>query len=132
MACEPPPMSSDQVIQGVVAVFGTSVPAATRGSSASCATFLFSEHFSSPVVSTAQGPKPCVPDVSSGKDAPAVPLPTATQWKTPEPGAVWTALAANTISFECRPIVLPSCSYHTTQGTVSFGPVNASSGSTPS
>src|SRR5262249_50393071 len=80
---------------------------------------------------SAHAPKPCVPEVSS---VPASPLPTATQWKPPfAPTPSLTPLAANAISFWCRPaIAVAFFSYHTTQGTPSWVPVKAMSGSTPS
>ena len=71
------------------------------------------------------------PLVSSTLVCPAVPLPTATQWKPPSAPASATALAANTSSL-VTPLRPGLCSYQTTHGTVSDGPVNASSGSIPS
>ena len=66
-------------------------------------------------------------------------MPTAVQLNPPSTvpvggvvalGAV--ALAANTISLLFSPAPLAFCSYQTTHGTESFGPVNAMSGSIPS
>src|SRR5262249_34682590 len=109
-------------------------PAATRGFSASFPATLFSEHASSAACDSAQGPKPCAaPDVSSTCLMPAVPLPTACQWKPPSAAASETIFAANTCSLLRRPErpVGPS-SYQTVQATVSFAPVNAMSGASPS
>ena len=80
--------------------------------------------------------KPPPAELSS---TPWAPLPTAIQLKSPSTVPVGgvvalgaTALAANTISLLFSPTLLAFCSYQTTQGTESFGPVNAMSGSMPS
>src|SRR5262249_61952013 len=76
---------------------GVSEPAATRGFSASLPATLFSEQASSAACDSAQGPKPCVaPEVSSTCLSPAVPLPTACQWKPPSAAASETIFAAKT------------------------------------
>src|SRR5262249_18337154 len=73
--------------------------------------------------------KPCVPLRSRICVLPAVPFPTACQWKPPTPAVVSaTPLAANTMSLLCRPMPLAFSSYHTVHGTVSLGPVKAMSG----
>jgi len=64
-ACFPPPMTSCHTTQGTVGLPGVSVPAATRGFSASLPATLFSVHPSSASRLSAQLPKPCVPEVSS-------------------------------------------------------------------
>ena len=64
-ACRPPPMSSCHTTQGTVGLPGVSVPAATRGFSASLPATLFSVHPSSASWLSAQLPKPFVPVVSS-------------------------------------------------------------------
>src|SRR5262249_15031840 len=73
------------------------------------------------------------PDVSSTCLMPAVPLPTACQWKPPSAAPSETIFAANTcwlLRSPERPVG-PS-SYQTVQATVSFAPVNAMSGASPS
>src|SRR6202012_4002615 len=82
----------------------------------------------------AQFPKALAPVVSSvlaGATAPAVPLPTARQLKPPSAVGSLTILAANTCSLSRRPSAEWSFSYQTVQATVSLGPVNVMSGSTP-
>src|SRR5262245_25745285 len=127
-------MSSSHTTQGTVAPPGVSEPAATRGFSASLPATLFSEQASSAACDSAQGPKPCVaPEVSSTCLSPAVPLPTACQWKPPSAAASETIFAAKTcwlVRSPERPVG-PS-SYQTAQATVSFAPVNAMSGASPS
>src|SRR5439155_1534071 len=77
-------------------------------------------------------PKPCAPEVSRMLVCPAVPFPTATQRKPPSAVASATIFAAKTMSLLRSPSIwLGSSSYQTTHATVSFGPVNAMSGSTP-
>src|SRR5262249_4256524 len=111
---------------------GVSVPAATRGFSASRLAIALSEHPSSAAALSAQLPKPCTPEVSRTLVWPAVPFPTASQWKPPSAVASATILLANTMSLLRRPSIwVGSSSSHTTHATVSFGPVNAMSGSTP-
>src|SRR4051794_23440074 len=127
----PFPVSSEKVTHGTVGVFGVSVPAATRGSSASRAASAFSEQALSAALLAAHAPKPLAPERSSTLTCPAVPDPTATQWKPPSAAPSATALAAKTCSLSARPRPLLSFSYQTTQGTASPGPVNAKSGSTP-
>src|SRR5919202_5254394 len=109
---------------------GVGAPAATRGSSASFDATLFSEQASSAAVEAAHAPNP-LPLVSSTLVCPAVPLPTACQWKPPSAAGSLTILAAKTCSLLRRPIPLASFSYQTVHATVSLGPVNAMSGSTP-
>src|SRR5690242_11043160 len=123
-------MSSAQTTHGTVGVPGVRVPAATRGSSASLLGIAFSEHASSAPVDAAHGPKPEL-DVSSTLTWPAVPRPTACQWKAPSAAVSPTILAANTCSLSRKPSALLSVSYHTTHATLSFAPVNATSGSIP-
>src|SRR6188472_3123958 len=125
-----PPTSSDHVTHGTVTPPGVRVPVATRGSSASLPASLFSEQASSASVDSAHEPKP-LPDVSSTLTLPAVPLPTACQWKPPSALVSLTILAAKTCSLLRRPMLLGSFSYHSVHATVSLGPVNAMSGSTP-
>src|ERR1700744_5351570 len=122
----PDPVSSDHTAHGTVGLPGTSVPDATRGSSASLAGTAFSEHAFSALVDAAQAPKP-LPDVSRTLVCPAVPLPTACQWKPPSALALAsaTSLAANTCSLLFRPSALWSFSYQTTQATLSLAPVKA-------
>src|SRR3954447_19723437 len=132
-----PPTFSDQVTHGTVAVPGVSEPAATRGSSASLVASLLSEQASSAAVDSAQLPNLLAPVVSSvltcaGVPAPApVPLPTARQLNPPSAVGSLTILAAKTCSLLRRPRFESSFSYQTVQATVSLGPVNAMSGSTP-
>ena len=89
------------------------------------------EHASSAAVDAAHGPKPFAPDVSRMFVCPAVPLPTACQWKPPSALESATIFAAKTCSLLRRPMLLASFSYQTVQATLSLGPVNAMSGSTP-
>ncbi len=128
--CLTPPTCSSQVIQGEVGLAGFIVPAATRGFSASPFVSLFSEQRASVGADSAHLPILLVPLVSS------VALndwPTTTQWNPPLAASPsLTPLAANTISFSCRPAVPLPFSYQTIHGTPSFTPVNAMSGSTPS
>src|SRR4051794_36699945 len=124
--------ASDHATHGAVMPPGVKVPAAIRGSSASRSAATFSEHASSDAWSTAHAPKPCVPLVSKVFTLPAVPRPTATYLKPPSAVGSATALAAKTCSVLRRPICESFCSYQTTHGTVSLGPVNAKSGSMPS
>src|SRR5262245_15548400 len=131
IACRPPPTSSENAVHGTVAPPGVRVPAATRGSSASLVATLFSEQASSAAVEAAQLPKPPAPLVSRMLFWPAVPLPTARQLKPPSALGSLTMRAAKTCSLLRRPMLLGSFSYHMTQATVSFAPVNAMSGSTP-
>src|SRR3954452_6111559 len=126
-----PPTSSDHVTHGTVAPPGTSEPAATRGSSASLPAALLSEQASSASVDSAHEPKALAPAVSSGFRCPAVPLPTARQLKPPSAFGSATMRAAKTCSLLRRPMLDASFSYQTVQPTVSPGPVNAMSGSTP-
>ena len=63
-ACLPSPMSSCQTTHGTVAPPGVSVPAATRGFSASRRAIALSVHASSASWLSAQLPKPCAPEVS--------------------------------------------------------------------
>src|SRR6185312_553406 len=100
--CLPDPLSSDHTTHGTVGLPGTSVPDATRGSSALLAVPAFSEHAFSALVDAAQAPKP-LPEVSKTFVWPAVPLPTACQWKAPSALASATILAANTCSLSLRP-----------------------------
>src|SRR5258706_10014588 len=131
-ACLPLPTSSCQTTHGTVAPPGGSVPAATRGFSASRLATALSEHASSAPWLSAQLPKPCAPEVSRTLVWPAVPFPTASQWNPPSAVASATILAAKTMSLLRSPSIwVGSSSYHTTHATVSFGPVNAMSGSTP-
>src|SRR5207245_1167915 len=110
---------------------GVSVPAATRGSSAFAPATLFSVQPFSALSDPAHLPNPFVPAVFRICVFPAVPLPTACQWNPPAPVvASLTALAAKIMSLLPRPIPLGSSSYHTVDGTVSLGPVNAMSGAT--
>src|SRR4051794_11183092 len=125
-----PPTSSENATHGTVTPPGVRVPAATRGSSASLPASLFSEQASSAACDAAHAPKP-LPDVSSMLALPAVPLPTACQWKPPSAVASLTILAAKTCSLLRRPMLLLSFSYHSVHATVSLGPVKAMSGSTP-
>ena len=125
-----PPTSSENVTHGTVGLPGVRVPVATRGSSASLPASLFSEQASSASVDAAHEPKP-LPDVSSTLTWPLVPLPTACQWNPPSAFASLTILAAKTCSLLRRPMLLASFSYQTVQPTVSLGPVNVMSGSTP-
>ena len=133
IACLPEPVSSAQATHGTVGLPGVSVPAATRGSSASCSGLAFSEHLSSALVDAAHG-------TESGRRArrvehvgePGVPLPTDCQWKPPSAPESATILAANTWSLPRSPRWLSPTSYQTTQPTLSVGPVNAMSGSIPS
>src|SRR5439155_12043973 len=93
---------------------------------------LFSVHPSSASRLSAQLPKPCVPEVSSTFVRPAVPFPTASQWKPPSAAPSATIFAANTMSLLRSPLIpVGSSSYQTTQATVSSLPVKAMSGSTP-
>src|SRR5690348_11023452 len=134
IACLPFPTSSDQVAHGTVGVPAVSVPAATRTSSASWAGSAFSEQASSAATEAAHAPKPLGPEVSTGltcTGGPAVPRPTARPWKPPSALGSATVLAANTCSLLRSPSWLWSFSYQGTHATVSFGPVNAMSGSTP-
>src|SRR4051794_30377637 len=133
IACGPPALvSSCHTTHGTVGVPGVSVPVATRGFSALAPGLLLSVHFSSAAVLSAHGPKWLVaPEVSSGLTWPWVPAPTDCQWKPPGAVASATSLAANTRSVSLSPMPLGSSSYQVTQPTVSFGPVNAMSGSTP-
>ena len=102
--------------------------AATRGSSASWPGARFSAHLSSAPCEDEQPPV-----ASSTLVCPAVPLPTACQWKPPAPALVSaTALDAKTCLLVRRPVVPVPSSYHTTHGTVSPAPVKAKSGLTPS
>src|SRR6266849_2232641 len=132
-ACFPVPRSSCHTTQGTVGFPGVSVPAATRGFSASLPAALLSVHSSSFAWLSAQLPKwLLLPYVSRTFVAPAVPFPAATQWKPPSADASATILAAKTMSLLRRPASpVGSSSYQTTQATVSFGPVKAMSGSTP-
>ncbi len=61
-----------------------------------------------------------------------MPRPSTTQRKPPIAVGSATPFAANTSEFVRRPSALAPSSYQTTHGTVSFGPVNAMSGSRPS
>ena len=75
----PLPTSSLHAIHGTVVPPGVSVPAATRGSSASWPGTAFSEQRSSWACDSAHGPKPwTAPLVSSAFVCPPVPRPTAT------------------------------------------------------
>src|SRR5919204_1368892 len=125
-----PPTSSENVTHGTVGWPGVRVPAATRGSSASLVATLFSEQGSSASVDVAHEPKP-LPVVSRMLTLPAVPLPTACQWKPPSAFGSLTIFAAKTCSLLRRPMLLLSFSYHSVHATVSLGPVKAMSGSTP-
>src|SRR5919201_766920 len=125
-----PPTSSENVTHGTVGWPGVSVPAATRGSSASFVATLFSEQASSASGDVAHEPKP-LPVVSRMLTLPAVPLPTACQWKPPSAFGSLTILAAKTCSLLRRPMLLVSFSYHSVHATVSSLPVKAMSGSTP-
>src|SRR6266481_430510 len=132
MACLLSPSSSCQTTHGTVVPPGLSVPAATRGFSASRRAIALSEHASSASGLSAQLPKPCALKVSRTLVCPAVPFPTATQRKPPSAVASATIFAAKTMSLLRRPSIwVGSSSYQTTHATVSFGPVNAMSGSTP-
>src|SRR5689334_14633416 len=125
IACLPEPVSSLHTTHGDVAPPGTRLPAATRGSSASCAGTAFRlQAFSASWLAR----QPAV--VSS---APLPALPTATHLKPPScwevtGSASLTALAAKTCWLAARSRVPSPSSYHTAHGTVSFGPVNAMSG----
>src|SRR5438552_2728106 len=131
-ACLPSPISSCQTTHGTVVPPGFSVPAATRGFSASRRAIALSVHASSASWLSAQSPNPCAPEVSRMLVRPAVPFPTATQRKPPSAVASATIFAAKTMSLLRSPSIwLGSSSYQTTHATVSFGPVNAMSGSTP-
>src|SRR3989454_5590274 len=131
-ACLPSPISSCQTTHGTVVPPGFSVPAATRGFSASRRAIALSVHASSASWLSAQLPKPCAPEVSRMLVCPAVPFPTAIQWKPPSAVPSATIFAAKTMSLLRSPSIwLGSSSYQTTHATVSFGPVNAMSGSTP-
>src|SRR5438552_4630745 len=128
----PRPRSSCHTTHGTVVPPGLSVPAATRGFSASRRAIALSAHASSASWPSAQLPKPCAPEVSRTLVWPAVPFPTATQRKPPSAVASATIFAAKTISLLRSPSIwVGSSSYQTTHATVSFGPVNAMSGSTP-
>src|SRR5437867_5821962 len=134
MAClpSPSPRSSCQTTHGTVVPPGVSVPAATRGFSASRRAIALSEQASSASWLSAQLPKPWAPEVSRTFVWPAVPFPTATQRNPPSAVASATIFAAKTISLLRSPSIwVGSSSYQTTHATVSFGPVNAMSGSTP-
>src|SRR5262245_6784187 len=133
MACLPSPRrSSCQTTHGTVVPPAVSVPAATRGFSASRRAIALSVHPSSASWLSAQWPNPCAPELSSTLVCPAVPFPTVIQWKPPSAVPSATIFAAKTISLLRSPsIPLGSSSYQTTHATVSFGPVNAMSGSTP-
>src|SRR4051794_36484820 len=123
----PDSVSSAQATHGAVVPPGVSVPEATRGSSAPLSGSALREASPSAVALSAAPPNLWLPELSSVSDAR---LPTTTQWNLPPPSL--TALAANTMSLSCRPLILlSSISYQTTHGTVSLGPVNAMSGSTP-
>src|SRR3954451_19725078 len=126
-----PPTSSDHVTHGTVVPPGVSVPVATRGSSASLPASLFSEQASSASVETEHGPNALAPHVSSTSFWPVVPLPTARQLKPPSAVGSLTMRAAKTCSLLRRPRWLASFSYQTVHATVSPGPVNEMSGSTP-
>src|SRR5437773_5124685 len=131
-ACLPSPISSCQTTHGTVVPPGFSVPAATRGFSASRRAIALSVHASSASWLSAQLPKPCAPEESRMLVCPAVPFPTAIQWKPPSAVPSATIFAAKTMSLLRSPSIwLGSSSYQTTHATVSFGPVNAMSGSTP-
>src|SRR5437867_2910870 len=131
-ACLPSPISFCQTTHGTVVPPGFSEPAATRGFSASRRAIALSVHASSTSWLSAQLPKPCAPKVSRTLVCPAVPFPTATQRKPPSAVASATIFAAKTMSLLRRPSIwVGSSSYQTTHATVSFGPVNAMSGSTP-
>src|SRR5437016_12156934 len=134
MAClpSPSPRSSCQTTHGTVVPPGVSVPAATRGFPASRRAIALSEQASSASWLSAQLPKPWAPEVSRTFVWPAVPFPTATQRNPPSAVASATIFAAKTISLLRSPSIwVGSSSYQTTPATVSFGPVNAMSGSTP-
>ena len=126
------PTSSDQTTQGTVGSPAVIVPAATAGSSAFAVGLWLSAQRFSVALEVRHGPAPDT-EVSSGRGA-AVPLPTASHWKppstTPETAPAVTALAAKTRSF-LTPKDPGPCSYQTTHGTVSPGPVKAMSGSIP-
>src|SRR5581483_3744401 len=130
IACRPPPMSSDQTTHGTVGLAGLSVPAATLGSSAFAVATLFIVQAFSAETLAAHGPKFLPPLRSRISVSPAVPAPTACQWKPPSAAASATPLAAKIRSLFARPIPLLSSSYQTVHGTVSLGPVKAMSGAT--
>src|SRR5437762_1322108 len=73
-ACLLSPRSSCQTTHGTVAPPGFSVPAATRGFSASRRATALSVHASSAASVSAQLPKPCAPEVSRTLVWPAVPF----------------------------------------------------------
>src|SRR5690242_13975486 len=129
IACLPEPVSSLHTTHGEVAPPGTRLPAATRGSSASCAGTAFRlQAFSASWLARQALVASSVPEPA---------LPTATHLKPPSccdvtGSASLTALAANTCWLVARPAVPAPSSYHTDHGTVSLGPVNAMSGETPS
>src|SRR4051794_3743963 len=125
IACFPEPVSSLHTTHGDVAPPGTRLPAATRGSSASCVGTAFSEQAFSASWLARQAL------VASSVPVPV--LPTATHLKPPSccdvtGSASLTALAAKTCSLAARSRVPSPSSYHTAHGTVSLGPVNAMSG----
>src|SRR5690349_17535333 len=126
-----PPTSSEKTTHGAVVPPGVSVPVATRGSSASFDPTRFREQASSAATDAAHGPKPLAPVVSSVFVWPAVPLPTACHSNPPSAAGLLTILAAKTCSLLRSPMALGSFSYQTVHATVSLGPVNAMSGSTP-
>src|SRR4051812_33896529 len=126
-----PPTSSDHTTHGTVGLVGSRLPVATRGSSASLPATLFSEQASSAATDAAQLPKPLAPVVSRMFVWPVVPLPSAFQLKPPSAVGSCTIRAAKTCSLLRRPRWPASFSYQTVQATVSPGPVNAMSGSTP-
>src|SRR5689334_20265099 len=132
-----PPTLSVHATQGTVGFAESIVPAATRGSCAPLATFLFNEQPASAVPLAGEAPAvhgPPVDELSSTwGPSPAVPPPTTCQWNPPSAVPSATPLAANTRSLLCSPVTpLTPVSYQTTHGTVSFGPVKAMSGSMPS
>src|SRR5262245_65503521 len=134
MACVPSPRarSSCQTTHGTVVPPGVSVPAAPSGLAASRRTIALSLDASSASWLSAQLPNPCAPEVSSTLVCPAVPFPTVIQWKPPSAVPSATILAAKTMSLLRSPSICVGCSsYQTTHATVSFGPVNGMSGSTP-
>src|SRR3954452_121656 len=129
IACLPVAVSSAHATHGEGGLAGLSVPEATCGSSASLPGSAFSEQAPSAAMRSSQAP---LPAASRMLLCPAVPLPTACQWKPAAPAVgSGTALAAKTCSLPARPAWESSFSYQTVHGTWSSEPVNAMSGSMP-
>src|SRR5215831_7421264 len=128
----PSPISSSHTTHGTVGCPGVSVPAATRGFSASARVSVLSAQLSSFSADAAHGPYLFGPEASRTFVCPAVPLPTATHWNPPSAFGFATAFAAKTISLLRSPSSLVSpFSYQTVHTTLSSFPVKAMSGSTP-